>query len=373
MHNSSGMASSLPAHTPPPMPPGLEAYMQQQFPAHFKQSLSLIDAHDFNKTNKHQLPLARIKKIMKSDEDVRMISAEAPVLFAKACELFILDLSLRAWAHVEHSSSQSQSAHGTKRRTLQRNDIAHAIQNSELFDFLYQIVPIQDHNPEEEGTPPHSDLGHIEEEVRYNRTNSTPDILLQRPLQDPYGDALPVQVQAGGRTINRAATNPSNTSTFNRTSNSSVLLLPTNRSTSGTQPSANTPMSDDTPLSLIPSPSNDFALPMMVRGTSLDPVGGMPISTPVFHNLPIELMPDTPSNQVMNQNIAQPPTPNTTFFQAQYLSATTPGNQANWLETPGTPQPTSSTPSSHPHTLIVNTPNYSSGYSAERSMDEEEQ
>lgn len=45
--------------------------------------------YDF-KSNKHQLPLARIKKIMKSDEDVRMISAEAPVLFAKACELFIL-------------------------------------------------------------------------------------------------------------------------------------------------------------------------------------------------------------------------------------------------------------------------------------------
>lgn len=41
------------------------------------------------------LPLARIKRIMKSDEDVRMISAEAPVLFAKACELFILDLTMR--------------------------------------------------------------------------------------------------------------------------------------------------------------------------------------------------------------------------------------------------------------------------------------
>jgi nuclear transcription factor Y gamma len=33
--------------------------------------------------NHNDLPLARIKRIMKSDEDVRMISAEAPVLFAK--------------------------------------------------------------------------------------------------------------------------------------------------------------------------------------------------------------------------------------------------------------------------------------------------
>jgi hypothetical protein len=29
---------------------------------------------------------------MKSDEDVRMISAEAPIVFAKACELFILEM-----------------------------------------------------------------------------------------------------------------------------------------------------------------------------------------------------------------------------------------------------------------------------------------
>ena len=42
---------------------------------------------------------------MKSDEDVRvipiiivkMISAEAPVLFAKACEIFIIELTHRAW------------------------------------------------------------------------------------------------------------------------------------------------------------------------------------------------------------------------------------------------------------------------------------
>jgi nuclear transcription factor Y gamma len=39
--------------------------------------------------------LARIKRIMKSDEDVRMISAEAPVLFAKACELFVMDMTIR--------------------------------------------------------------------------------------------------------------------------------------------------------------------------------------------------------------------------------------------------------------------------------------
>eukprot|EP01102_Stenamoeba_stenopodia_P022597 TRINITY_DN9498_c0_g3_i1.p1 TRINITY_DN9498_c0_g3~~TRINITY_DN9498_c0_g3_i1.p1 ORF type:complete len:227 (-),score=47.44 TRINITY_DN9498_c0_g3_i1:80-760(-) len=79
----------------------------------------------------HQLPLARIKKIMKSDEDVRMISADAPVLFAKACEMFILELTLRAWIHTDDN----------RRKTLQRSDIAMAITKTDIFDFLIDIVP----------------------------------------------------------------------------------------------------------------------------------------------------------------------------------------------------------------------------------------
>ena len=39
----------------------------------------------------------------------QMISAEAPVLFAKACELFILDLTMRAWSNADSN----------RRRTLQ--------------------------------------------------------------------------------------------------------------------------------------------------------------------------------------------------------------------------------------------------------------
>lgn len=159
--------------------------------------------------NHNDLPLARIKRIMKSDEDVRMISAEgqyvirplppstsaycaspsaffyrpsaappipplyllvfffvfsfssfptlniplevlcsgniilphllrcllyfalhlfspAPVLFAKACEIFILEMTLRAWGAAEKS----------KRHTLQKEDIEAAIKNTDIFDFL---------------------------------------------------------------------------------------------------------------------------------------------------------------------------------------------------------------------------------------------
>lgn len=46
---------------------------------------------------------------MKLDDEVKMISAEAPLLFAKAAEIFIHELTLRAWIHTEEN----------KRRTLQ--------------------------------------------------------------------------------------------------------------------------------------------------------------------------------------------------------------------------------------------------------------
>jgi len=72
-----------------------------------------------------------VKKIMKSDEDVRMISAETPALFAKACELFIIEITHRAWVYTEENH----------RRTLQRSDVATAIAQTDIFDFLIDIVP----------------------------------------------------------------------------------------------------------------------------------------------------------------------------------------------------------------------------------------
>lgn len=60
-----------------------------------------------------------------------MISAEAPIIFAKACEIFILELTLRSWMQTEES----------KRRTLQKSDVAAAISKNDMFDFLIDIVP----------------------------------------------------------------------------------------------------------------------------------------------------------------------------------------------------------------------------------------
>lgn len=53
-----------------------------------------------------------------------MISAETPVLFAKACEMFILELTLRSWCYSEQDT----------RRTLQKEDVRTAIERTDITD-----------------------------------------------------------------------------------------------------------------------------------------------------------------------------------------------------------------------------------------------
>jgi nuclear transcription factor Y gamma len=71
-----------------------------------------------------------------------MIASETTVVFAKACEIFVLELTLRAWRHAEEN----------KRRTLQRDDIVAAITKTEVFDFLVDIVPREE--PKDENLVP---------------------------------------------------------------------------------------------------------------------------------------------------------------------------------------------------------------------------
>ena len=79
---------------------------------------------------------------MKSDEDVRMISSEAPILFALACRLFITELTHKAAYH----------ARKQQRKTLQRNDVAKVISENEKFDFLLDVIPKEDMPPEHQQT-----------------------------------------------------------------------------------------------------------------------------------------------------------------------------------------------------------------------------
>ena len=86
---------------------------------------------------------------MKADPEVKMISAEAPILFAKGCDIFITELTMRAWIHAEEN----------KRRTLQRSDIASALAKSDMFDFLIDIVPREDATPQHKRRPDYTPSG----------------------------------------------------------------------------------------------------------------------------------------------------------------------------------------------------------------------
>ena len=109
---------------------GLHGNYKDILLTYWQQQINHLE-HENHDYKIHQLPLARIKKVMKADPEVKMISAEAPILFAKGCDIFITELTMRAWIHAEEN----------KRRTLQRSDIASALSKSDMFDFLIDIVP----------------------------------------------------------------------------------------------------------------------------------------------------------------------------------------------------------------------------------------
>lgn len=181
-------------------------HMHQQQQQQLQQQLQSFWANQHEEIEKatdfknHSLPLARIKKIMKADEDVRMISAEAPVVFARACEMFILELTLRSWNHTEEN----------KRRTLQKNDIAAAITRTDIFDFLVDIVPREDIKDEvltsvPRGTVP---VGGASDAVPYyymppqhSPQVGTPGMMIGKPVMDPALYAQQPHPYMGGQSM----------------------------------------------------------------------------------------------------------------------------------------------------------------------------
>ncbi|KAG6476105.1 hypothetical protein ZIOFF_065341 [Zingiber officinale] len=75
------------------------------------------------------IPITRVKKIVKKimrpDKNV-MLSDDALVLLAKACELFSLELTHKSWMHTEKA----------KRKTLQKKGITVTINRSKIYEFL---------------------------------------------------------------------------------------------------------------------------------------------------------------------------------------------------------------------------------------------
>ncbi|KAL1207018.1 Nuclear transcription factor Y subunit C-10 [Cardamine amara subsp. amara] len=107
-----------------------------------KQRDQLYNFKGFNRKN--HLPLTRVRKMLKSDPEVKMLSCDAPAFCSKVCEFFILELTLRAWIHTQSCG----------RQTIQRCDIFQAVKKSKIYDFLIDLVPFGPHCVTHQGPPP---------------------------------------------------------------------------------------------------------------------------------------------------------------------------------------------------------------------------
>lgn len=86
---------------PPPSRTGLSPHQQYQLDILWKNHNQEVEQmRDFKN---HQLPLTRMKRMMKANRDVKLVSSEAPVVLSKACEMFIHDLILRAWLDAQEN------------------------------------------------------------------------------------------------------------------------------------------------------------------------------------------------------------------------------------------------------------------------------
>ncbi|MQL73911.1 hypothetical protein Taro_006261 [Colocasia esculenta] len=98
---------------------------------HFFWAHQTLELNNVGALKQQLLPLARIKRVMKANPEVKMISADTPVLFSKACELFIMELSFRGWLFAE----------GSDRRTLEKGDVINAIAQANMLHFLSDLIP----------------------------------------------------------------------------------------------------------------------------------------------------------------------------------------------------------------------------------------
>ncbi|CAE6424168.1 unnamed protein product [Rhizoctonia solani] len=143
------------------------------------------------------LPLARIKKVMKNDPEVKQMvgacvflklfsatdvetSTTAPILFSKACEIFISEVTARAYLVAEQH----------KRRTLAKADVARALSKSDQFDFLIDIVP------REEGSKRSARGGLNRNEPKPGPSGSGTAIATDSALTADAGAILPDNLQA---------------------------------------------------------------------------------------------------------------------------------------------------------------------------------
>uniref|UniRef100_A0A0D9XIG6 Transcription factor CBF/NF-Y/archaeal histone domain-containing protein n=1 Tax=Leersia perrieri TaxID=77586 RepID=A0A0D9XIG6_9ORYZ len=105
--------------------------LQQQQRAMLKFWMWSQEQIDLGTDNwKLTLPTSRLRNVIRARANGMLISADLPVFVTKLCELFIQELTLRAWVF-----AQSQN-----RNILLDIDIVNAIVNTESYHFLADVV-----------------------------------------------------------------------------------------------------------------------------------------------------------------------------------------------------------------------------------------
>jgi histone H3/H4 len=108
----------------------LYAEKDQEIESIMKTHTIAISKMESCELNKSTFPLTRMAKIIKSDQDVKMITKDFLLLMNKSCELFIQELVHCSWVHTEEQ----------RRVTLQKNDLMTFIERSDPLDFLALIM-----------------------------------------------------------------------------------------------------------------------------------------------------------------------------------------------------------------------------------------
>lgn len=94
------------------------------------QDVLALDGETTNFKTLSDLPISRVKRIVKTTESELMVGAETPVLLARAVEMLIHDLTKVAW----------EASEGAKRKTLLRGDICNAAMQVPEFDCILDVV-----------------------------------------------------------------------------------------------------------------------------------------------------------------------------------------------------------------------------------------
>ncbi|GAM26591.1 hypothetical protein SAMD00019534_097660 [Acytostelium subglobosum LB1] len=76
------------------------------------------------------LPVARIKRIMRTDKDVKLISSDASLLITKSTELFL-----------EYLAKEAFKKTTGKRKLLSYKELSSAVKEIEALEFLADIIP----------------------------------------------------------------------------------------------------------------------------------------------------------------------------------------------------------------------------------------